>query len=156
MTRIQGSIKEADYVAAQWLHIKPRPVLAVVGILLLVLAVGLLIYKLDWGLLIALSILLSGVFIWRPYSARRAFRQYKALAEPMSIEVRDDGLYFKREPGEGVLPWSYIRKWKRDSKLLLLYPANNLFYLIPSHLFESDVAFSDFVRLIETKAGRPD
>lgn len=154
MPPIQGCIKEADYVAAQWLHIKPRPVFAVVGILLLVLAAALLIHKLDWTLIVALSILVGSLFIARPYQARRTFRQYKALAEPMSIEVRDDGLYFRRETGEGLVPWSHIRKWRRDSKLLLLYPASSLFYLIPSHLFENDAAFSDFVSLIETKTGR--
>lgn len=154
MLSVHGSIKEADYVAAQWLHIKPRPVFAVGGSLLLLLFLAVLIVAPNWELPLGLAVVASTLFIYTPYKARQAFRQYKALAEPVSIEVRDDGLFFKRTTGEGLVPWSHVMKWRHNRKLLLLYPTTHLFYLIPAHFFESSAAFMNFASLIETKIGR--
>jgi uncharacterized protein YjeT (DUF2065 family) len=152
--QIQGTLSSSDYVAAQRLHIKPRPWLAVVGVLLVTVGVVVAYIGKSWGLVFALTYLMGMFLIYMPFKAKRTFRQYKALSEPVSIEVRDDGLFFTRINGEALVPWSHIAKWRSNRKLLLLYPASNVFHLIPSGFFPTQDAFIEFVKIVESKVGK--
>jgi YcxB-like protein len=154
MVSIQGSIQEADYLAALRLHRKPRPAFAVVGILLLAVALAALYTSRSVPLGMALAFLLLIFFVYEPLKAKRVFRQYKALSEPTTVELRNDGLFFKRETGEGLVPWSHVIKWRSNDELLLLYPASGLFYLLPSHFFPSSEAFKEFVTRVRSKLGK--
>jgi|SRR5581483_7444964 len=148
-----GTLRESDYVAAQFLHARPRPVFAAVGLLLLLAFV--------WALAASASAAMFGVLVWLvaffvlylPWRAKRNFRQYKALSERVSAEVREDGLFFKRETGEGLVPWSHVNKWRVGKALVLLYPSSNVFYLIPSHFFPDPEAFALFVATLRGRLG---
>jgi hypothetical protein len=98
--------------------------------------------------------LLAIFAIYIPYKARRTFRQYKALSEPLLVEVRTDGLFVKRDLGEGFIPWSHIIKWRSNKKLVLLYPAENVFHLIPLHLFDGPEAFNSFISTLKSNLGK--
>jgi len=151
---IQGTLCESDYLAAQRLHLKPRPMLAVVGVALVIAALGAAYVGRSWWLILALAYLAGVFFIYMPFKQRRTFKQYKALSEPVTVEIRDDGLFFKRANGEGLVPWSYITKWRTNGKLLLLYPASNVFHLVPASFFPNQGSFIEFVKLIEAKVGK--
>lgn len=151
--RAEGVIQESDYVRSQYLHIRPRPVFAVIGIVILALFAWSLAASFSWimtGVVVYL-VLWLGVFI--PWYARKNYRQYKALSEPVAVEVREDGLFFKNSNGEGLVPWSHIVKWRRSDKLLLLYPASNIFHLVPSHFFPTQKAYAEFVEVLKTRCG---
>ncbi len=134
--QIIGKITEADYIRAQYLHLRPRRLFAIVGIfvsiLLLTFAVGVAIIEWSWTLAIALAFfpLYFGVFL--PFTAKRNFRSYKSLAEQTSIELRADGLFFRRKNGEGLVPWSDIIKWRKNERLVLMYPARNIVTVHPA------------------------
>lgn len=151
----QGQLKEDDYVAAQFLHLRPRPVFFVIGIILLVLYALVLVIALFNGFYDLLySILLIGLGgFFLQFQSKRLFRQYKALSEPVTMEVREDGLFFKRTNGEGLVPWSHIHKWRNNKRLVLLYPAGNVFHMIPSHFFVDSDAFQAFISTLGTKLG---
>jgi len=153
---IRGQLKEDDYVAAQFLHLRPRPWLALVGALLVVMMIGAALYAPTTaaGISGALIFLIVYFALLLPWKARRFFRQYRALGEPVAIEIRDDGLFFKRENGEGLVPWTHIVKWRASDKLLLLYPVANLFHLIPAHFFDRPEDFRTFLVLIEERLGK--
>ena len=89
-----------------------------------------------------------------PWRARRTFREYKALSEPFSMEVRDDGLFFERQNGSGLVPWGHLVKWRANSSLVLLYPARNLFYLVPKHCFPDSEQFAQFQARLTERVGR--
>ncbi len=69
------------------------------------------------------------------------------------MEVRDDGLFFKRETGEGLVPWSHIIKWRFNHKVILLYPTSNLFYLVPQSFFNNVQDYQSFQMLLKTRLG---
>lgn len=151
---VQGQLKETDYVTAQFLHVRPRPFFTFIGLILLGLAVLALIYTRSLPLLVSL-ICLIGIFVfYMPYKARRIFRQYKALSEPVTMEVREEGLFFKRTNAEGLVPWSHIIKWRNNNKLALLYPAGNVFHMIPSHFFVNSEEFQTFLKTLRVKLGK--
>jgi len=152
---IKGALLQRDYVQAQFLHMRPRKAFAVVGVLLLCLA-GVALFLGDGALPLvgALTFLAAQFFVYIPWRARRAFTQYKALSEPVTITLQDDGLCFEREHGNGILPWSQIVKWKGSRDLFLLYPADHIFHLVPRHFFESEAAFSAFRSTVVARIGR--
>ena len=88
------------------------------------------------------------------YVARRTFREYKALSEPVSFEIREDGLYARRTHGEGLVLWSELLKWKKNQNLVLLYPAKNIFYMIPRRFFDNTEQFESFLTLVGAKLGK--
>jgi len=149
-----GVINEKDYVAAQFVHARPRPVFAAVGLVLIVAFIW--AFAMDPSLVgFGVAVWLVGFFaIYMPWRAKRNYRQYKALSEPVSVEVKQDGLYFKRQTGEGLVPWSHVNKWRLGKALILLYPTNNVFYLIPSHFFPGQEAFLSFVAVLREHLGK--
>ena len=149
---IKGTCTEQDFVASQFLHLRPRPWLAVAGIIIICLAL--------WALLRAPSIWFGAAFLYLvlwglyiPFKAKRAFRQFKAMSEPTEIHVRDTGLFFKRTNGEGLVPWDEILKWRSNSKLVLLYPTSMVFYLVPAHFFDGAESYSAFIKIIQARVG---
>ncbi len=151
----QGALQQRDYVRAQFLHMRPRRSFAVFGVLLLLLFGAAVVFG-DGALplLGVLTFLGLQFFVYVPWRARRAFDQHMALSEPVNITIQTDGLYFEREHGCGLLPWSHIRKWKTNRDLILLYPADHIFHMIPRHFFASGKDFSDFRSTLEARIGR--
>lgn len=150
---IHGQIKEEDYVAAQFVHIRPRPLFAVVGILLVLSAILTVFIAGSVIVGAALAYFMLYFLVFIPYSARKNYRLYKAISEPVTVTIQEDGIFFKREGGEGLMKWSEIVKWRPSKKLVLLYPTNNLFYLLPSHIFSQESGFEAFKKLLEEKCG---
>ncbi len=147
----EGTILEGDYVRAQYLHIKPRPLFAVLGLLILIMVVVVFLFMPNWILAGALAYLILWAGFLIPWFAKKNYRQYKAISEPMTLEVREDGIFFKRKNGEGLLPWMDIVKWRQNKSLFLLYPANNLFHLVPKHFFSNSERFDDLAKVLVAK-----
>jgi hypothetical protein len=151
--RIEGIIKESDYLRSQYLHLRPRPIFAIIGLILSALFLWALISSPSWAISAVVAYLVLWLLVFIPWQAKKNYRQYKALSEPVSVEVQDEGLFFKRENGEGLVPWSHIIKWRQSNTLLLLYPASNVFHLVPSHFFSTPENFSAFKEILREHIG---
>ena len=152
---IEGVVSERDYVAAQFLHLRPRRIFSIIGVVLVTLFLAVTIAMPSIYSFGVLSYLLGYFFIFIPWWAKKTYRQYKAASEPFSIELREKGLYFVRENAQGLIPWNEILKWKCNKKLLLLYPASSLFCVLPLSIFKSQddtVAFQDELK---KRVGKP-
>jgi hypothetical protein len=149
----EGTITESDYVAAQFLHIRPRPIFAVIGILLVGMFAFVLVVKSSLIKFGILAYFIAWFAVYIPWQAKRVYRQYHALSKPVWMEIREDGLYFKRENAEGLVPWSEILKWRHGKRLLLLYPASNVFHIVPSHFFATPEAYVAFVETVKARLG---
>lgn len=152
---IGGQLTEADAVAAQYLNLRPRLAFTVAGSLLLALCAWAFWHGRSLVLLACVAFLGLHFGFWMPFQARRRFRQHQALSEPMSIGVREDGLFFRRQNGEGLVPWSHIVKWRHNPRLVLLYPASNVFHLVPRHFFPEAQAYADFLATLHARIGKP-
>jgi hypothetical protein len=68
------------------------------------------------------------------HHARRMYRQYKGIQEPMTVELSDDGLRVGSVDGEAILPWRKILQWRQNDQFVLIYKMPMLFYLLPKSL----------------------
>lgn len=158
---IHGTISFSDYLAAQWLHIRPRRWLAIVGVVLLVLVIWALWWTFirsnhhrhdsgDWVFLAAIAyLMLLPLIVW--YKSRRTYRQRRDLHRPLSFSVLDAGLETQTEHSHGMKPWSDYHRWKEGKAIFLLYISDNFFQLIPKHLFANDADIASFRAILQAK-----
>ena len=154
--RLDGQLRWGDYLRSQYLHLRPRPLLAVVGVAFLVL--------LAWGLYDSVSRWIAGRDTWLfpamfgavllylvlyfcvmvPISAYRIFNQQKSLNLPFSIEASPEALSSFNETGKSVMPWNHFVKWKEGGTLFLIYHSDVMFQLVPKRFFQSHAELNEF------------
>jgi Na+/melibiose symporter-like transporter len=141
--KVQYRITEDDYAEAArfhaWRHFIARPstmMLVACGLVLVLLGVSLWTGVVSAEMLVLwiviVSILLAfGLFVHTPSRARRHYRQYKALQEPVTADLTDAGIRFSNSDGEGILPWAKVFQWRQNKQLILIYGMPILFYIVP-------------------------
>ncbi len=163
---LRGRITEKDYVRAQWLHLRPRPVLAALGIVIAAAAICLSAWQIySWGTgeleaadaakLPTIVSILAGYFaIIVPWRFRKSFRTARALHEPLEMEITDSGLFGYSQYGEARLPWKLFYRFKENHHVFLVYQSDALLHIIPKRLLEGPKAV-EAVRGILKREIRP-
>lgn len=77
----------------------------------------------------AAIILVSWLYL--RFSSRRLFRQNKMLSTAQSISAGANGVDFSSSLGQSHIAYALLHKWAANDHLILLYPGDNLFYLLP-------------------------
>jgi YcxB-like protein len=162
---LRYTIGASDYKRAMWIHMRPRRILAIPGIVLLVLMVAILIiccYRFfttgeDFEYILALGAGLGYLcfwfFIYLPFRLRRIYRQLKVLHEEAVVEISDTQIKAKTSHSESNLPWEHFHKWKADKDLVVVYQSDVSFYLFPRRAFSSPEEFQTFQSILKTKLG---
>jgi hypothetical protein len=155
---LRGTPTATDLVAAQWLHIKPRPAYAIVGIALLVCA--------TWGIWYSFSVpslrgngwllvgsvgLIAVLAVWTRYKAIRTYGQIRALQRAIRLEPTEAGLLSESETGRGTTPWSDFLKWTEGNGLFLLYISDDMFHIVPKRFFSSKEDIAEFRNMLATR-----
>jgi YcxB-like protein len=151
---IQGAATEQDFMAAQYLNFGRRPIRLTLFLLAIFCVFLFLLNETKAIYVFAFAIAIVAAFINILLRYKKYFREYKALSEPFSVEVQDNGLYFVRTNAQGLVPWPEILDWRFNKKCLLLYPGGNVFHLIPSHFFQSELHYNEFIALLKTKLSK--
>jgi hypothetical protein len=151
----QGRIEEADYVAAQFLHLRPPPL--VLGLLGLGLGAALVALALTRSpvLLSTLAVLATYGLLVMPWRARRRYRANPAIATPMALSVDEQGLHFDRGGRGQLLRWEQIGRWRGNRSVVLLYPVKSGFYLVPAAFFARPEDYEAFLSLLRQRVGEP-
>ena len=158
---LRGTPVATDLVAAQWLHVKPRPVYAIVGIVLLVAASWGLWYSFsvpklrDKGWLLVGSLgFIAALAVWTRYRAVRTYGQLRAFHRELRLEPTDAGIFSESETGHGTTPWSDFLKWKEGGSLFLLYISDDIFQIVPKRFFSSEADISEFRGMLAAKVSQ--
>jgi hypothetical protein len=162
---IKGTYTADDLVSAQWLHVRPRRSLRVVGILLaavlclagVVMFIGPSGSDWPWGKWLYLASLAYFPILFAvgmPYRTRRSFRQRKDLHRECSFAASDDGLRVQSGDIQGLKPWSDYLKWKEGDDAFLLYMSDNMYQVVPRRFFDSASDVDTFRALLEKNVRR--
>jgi hypothetical protein len=150
-TAFEVTLSEADLVQAFRLNAR-RPMLRplilaallVAALLALLLAIsptarhasttGPLTLMIEGALALAALVLLA-VVLTRPVIfralARRMLTQRAELMGPIRWEFDEEGIRHTTIHSNSHYPWPALRGWREDGSILLLYVADNLFYMVP-------------------------
>jgi Na+/melibiose symporter-like transporter len=144
--KVQYRITEDDYAGAArfhaWRHFIARPstmTLVACGIVVVLLGISLWTRAANAQMIVfaivIFSILLAvALFVRVPILARRHYRQYKAIQEPITAELTDAGVRFDNSDGEAILPWSKIFQWRQNDQFILIYGMQILYYIVPKSI----------------------
>ena len=98
-----GTIREPDCVRAQFIYMRPRRSFAVIGIILVVLAVWAVFDTRD-PILMGLVVFLPLYFLlYVPWSARQSYRIRKSLQDRVEVTVSDEGIRFQSPIGNALM-----------------------------------------------------
>jgi hypothetical protein len=137
---VRFRISKDDFRRAQWLHIKPRPVYAVLGALLLTLMAVVLVYAvfrtIAWDLnppivLVFAFAYLLFIVVFRRWKIGRIYDQMKALHGEFTMTVDERGIHSRSERGQATMLYGDILRIREDERIMLVYHADNLFNMIP-------------------------
>ncbi|WP_445145238.1 YcxB family protein [Dyella sp. Tek66A03] len=161
---LRGRIAVEDLMAAQWVHVRPRRSLAVIGILLL----GLVVFAMATSFLVRrqsltdpttwilpgiLAYLAFTAFVWVPRKVRRSYSQRKDFQHEISMMVTSAGVAARTEQGNSVKPWSDYLKWKEGKSVFLLYLSDQLFQIVPKRFFATHEDIDAFRNIIRQSIG---
>ena len=154
-----------DYVNANFVHMRPRPLIKWAGYFMLLLVVIVLpISIFDTGAdqkdgfipVIIVAGLAYLVFLFgfmHPRRLKKIFSQQKMLHAPHSLNITDEAISTKSEVGEAKLTWNYFPKWKEGKNIFLLYQSDVMFHLVPKRCFASLEEMAQFRKLMLEKIG---
>jgi len=92
-------------------------------------------------------------FVINPVLSRRHYRKYKAIQEPLFIQLMEEGVQFSNFDGEGFLRWEKIHKWRQNERYVLIYPMPCIYHIIPKTTGESGFDLGALIKALEDKVG---
>ena len=157
MITFKYDVQLKESIAAQYLHLRPRPWVAVVGILFQILFVAALasswfrhrgfnstdclaLFLILWTLLYFFAVL--------PFRARKVFKQNRFRLHETEGRIDESGISFKSDLGESHIPWDHFVKWKESRRLILLYPIDTQFLVLPKRCLGGVGGTADVLGLI--------
>ena len=155
------TISERDYVRAMKLFSKITPkvagiyAIAVIGLASATFfgppvirdgAIG--------GLIGGLVVVVFGRLLISPLLAKRHYRKYKAIQEPITIQLTEEGVGFTTADGGGVVKWDKVFKWRQNDNYVLIYPMPRLFHIIPKTKIDSGFNLSSLIENLHSQVGK--
>jgi hypothetical protein len=148
---IKGQLTEDDFIGFQRLHAKQPPLRVWIAIAVFVLCMVMMLKVLLFDspdalslvyiftLMVVLAVVLPVLwFVVLPWRWRKVFRQIAELKEPFGMELKEEEIVVTSELSTSRRPWKNFRKWKEDSKMILLYHADNLATMLPKRFFQPE------------------
>lgn len=156
MIKVRGVYEPSDYVRAQYLHIRPRPLYKVLGTIVFALflwAAWLSVTSDDFGtfdvfFLLFIVALILNFTVYIPWNTRRVYRQQKALQRELSFGFDDAGVSISNENGQSMTPWSDYLKWKQNDQIILLYLSDCMYHMLPRRMFADSAGFESLEELL--------
>jgi hypothetical protein len=144
--KVQYRITEDDYTNVArfraWRYFVARPstmTLVAGSSIVILLGIGLWTRIDSMQMIAFLTVVFSilfavGLFVRVPSLARRHYRQYKGIQEPITAELTDAGIKFGNADGEAILPWSKVLLWRQNDQFILIYGMPVLYYIVPKSI----------------------
>ena len=154
------NISEVDYVRAMKLFSKITPKIAAIYVAAIAALGAAAVFAPPvvkggaiGGLIGGAMVIILGQHIVNPFLARRHYRKYKAIQEPIHIQLKDDGVEFSTADGKGLLRWEKILKWRQNEDYVLIYPMPRLYHIVPKTIKESGFDLLALTKMLEARVG---
>jgi hypothetical protein len=156
-------ITEDDYAKAarlhMWCYLTQRSAIVTYAVMVILLGLAVWMFPMIAPFAAVFVVVVMGtvpttVYVTAPNIARRHYRKYKAIHEPMAVELSDDGLRFSSTNGEGIVRWRTIFRWRQDRRFVLIYPMPALYYLVPKSLEQQGFDIPLLVQRLAERVGK--
>lgn len=164
--RFRGTVANSDWRRAAWLLLRPRPSLAILGVLIGCMAVGALALSLRMALRYGGSVREFTLFLWGAvtYSVTTVvlawrghlgtFRRLEPWLCDQDFRVDAIGLFGTTRFGRLDLPWSFVRSWHEYEEMFVLRFAPGVFAPVPKRFFTSADEIARFRAIAQGRVGK--
>lgn len=163
--KLHCQITPEDYIRAQFLHLRPRPVIKWVGLLIVVGALALGVQQLifppsgaitwePFAILGALAYFAVIYGVLLPLKARKIFKQQKTLQVPYESELTDEAYAAVSVHGTATIAWKEFHKYKMNKDTILVYQSDAIYHMFPKRWFTEE-QFIEFKSILQTQLGQP-
>ena len=94
------------------------------------------------------------VYIGVLNGARRMCRQCKAIEEPMTVELSDEGLRLGSALGEAITLWRMIFQWRQNDQFLLIYNVPRVFDVVPKSVAQQRFGIPLLLQRLAKRVGQ--
>lgn len=163
--KLHCQITLEDYIKAQFLHLRPRPIIKWVSVLIVLTALALSIQQLvlppsgaitwtPFAILggLAYFAIIYGVIL--PLRIKKIYRQQKSLQEPYESELTDKTYASVSVHGAATMPWNMFHKYKMNKDTILVYQSDAIYHIFPKRWFTEE-QFADFQEILHRHLGHP-
>jgi hypothetical protein len=154
-------ITEQDYVNGMRLHQRGTRSVKATYIILVASLAFLTVFGPERVRAMAIGGLVGGVavmllfqLLFMPMMARRHYRKYKAIQEPITIELKDEGVEFTTTDSHSVFKWDKILKWRQNEHYILIYPMPQIFFLITKTITNQSFDLAALTDNLTTHVGK--
>ena len=154
-------ISEIDYVRAMKLFSKITPKIAAIYAAAIAVLSAAAVFAPPvvkdgaiGGLIGGAVVIILGRLIVNPILSRRHYRKYKAIQEPIHIQLKDDGVEFSTADGKVLLRWEKILKWRQNEGYILIYPMPRLYHIVPKTIKASGFDLLALTKTLEARVGK--
>ena len=154
------TISERDYVRVSRLASKFTAKIS--GIYTIVISAFALIafFQLTEGSVISMAGLIGGLvvlaflrLVLNPLMAKRDYRKYKSIQDPITVKLEDGGVRFVNADNVGIIKWENILKWRQNNRYVLIYLMPRLYYIVPKTVEDSGFDLSSLIEILQQKVG---
>lgn len=92
-------------------------------------------------------------YVVQPWLARRAYRRHKLMHEAFALSVTDERLHLRSASGESKAHWSQMCQWRQDRDNILIYPAPNMYIVVPRRLAAQGLDLDRLTQLLTQHVG---
>lgn len=154
-------ISEDDYVRAMKLFSKITPKVALfyclgIAVLLSIAVFGSPVIRggIIGGLIAGGGVYLICRLVVNPLLARRHYRKYKAIHEPVEMRLRQDGIEFANSDASGVVRWNTIFRWRQNRDYILVYPMPRMYHVIPKSVKDRGTELQPLIDALRRNVGK--
>ncbi len=90
-----------------------------------------------FGVYAALSVVLFlfVLLVMPKQRAKKNFKQMPALSREQTVSWDSASIAFASEYGNARIPLAELYQWAADDEIVIIYPADHLFYMLPRRVF---------------------
>lgn len=88
-----------------------------------------------------------------PLLARRHYRNYKAIHEPVEMRLRQDGIEFANADASGIVRWETIFRWRQNRDYILVYTMPRMYHVIPKSVQDRGSELQPLIDLLRRNVG---
>ena len=89
-------------------------------------------------------------FFYLKYYSRSVLKKTPAFNSPTTFEINEEGIASSSELQNGITKWGIFIRAAHNDKVIILYPAPNIFYVIPRRVVSQE-DWQKILDLVNTK-----
>ncbi len=87
-------------------------------------------------------------FVLVPIKTKKTFQQMPAISREQTLSWDDRAIMISSSQGNMCVPYAEFHRWTANKNVIMVYPADYVFYVLPRRIFPSQEGFDELAGLL--------